>query len=611
MQIENNSRNRPVVQLFDDRPSINTESGIPTPVTSIQTIHDICPPIDPPIRSPVRDEGEKAILQAFFDSKDATKCIFLHAPTIMAEWKKGGLDPVLVKTMCATGLGGGNCRAGDRERVASWFRDAQAVVLSCLGTLSLSRLQALVLIIHYHYENGETVEAWNLLAVAARLGFTLKLNHERSTLSPIAQESGRRLMWHIYLFDRIFSGGLEDLEVCPVSRMLHLRLPSEDRSFERGMPSRAQYLFQEESDNLDHSDIDLYSYILRIYASRDRILRYTKRICREGACPLQSNSELSALERELTAFGESLPADIQLSPGRISLMAQSRDASGYIRLHTVWLQCYIDLYRFLVPGIRESVSNDVIKDTPDEYVSYCQNNVLTRIFQLFDLWSEFFKDRENEPVKDIYFVVSLYQASQIIDNLQHLLQPNNPFGDTEDIRKKLQTALDVVYPELRGRFPRMKECLREIRRVINTLGLTQPTNASLQQRKEFQKDKYHLISRGSVIPRESESDEGSDPPHQDSGLLNEQELSMQSWASDDITRGRHTLILREDAPVTGSQHNEDSMHDTTAHMGSTFNGFELEGGTLDTGLVPWDPFAGHFADNYGSEFDLLGMHTRM
>jgi hypothetical protein len=41
MQIENNSRNRPVVQLFDDRPSINTESGIPTPVTSIQTIHDI------------------------------------------------------------------------------------------------------------------------------------------------------------------------------------------------------------------------------------------------------------------------------------------------------------------------------------------------------------------------------------------------------------------------------------------------------------------------------------------------------------------------------------------------------------------------------------------
>ncbi|CAH0027902.1 unnamed protein product [Clonostachys rhizophaga] len=172
-------------------------------------------------------------------------------------------------------------------------------------------------------------------------------------------------------------------------------------------------------------------------------------------------------------------------------MAQSRDASGYIRLHTVWLQSYIDLYRFLVPGIRESVSREVITNTPDEYVSYCQQNVLIRIVQLFDFWSEFFKNCENEPVKDIYFVVSLYQASQIIDNLQHLLQQNNPFGDINDIRKKLQAALDMVYPELRGRFPRMKECLREIKRVINTLGLAQPTNPTLDERNESQKDKYH------------------------------------------------------------------------------------------------------------------------
>lgn len=182
MQTENNSRNPSSVHAVDDRPIITTESGIPTPVTNVPTISDIGPLIQPP----ARDEGEKALLQAFFDLKDATKYIFLHAPTIMAEWKRGGLDPVLVKTLCATGLGGGNCKAGDRERVASWFRDSQAAVLSCLGTLSLSQLQALVLIIHYHDENGNTVEAWNLLAVAARLAFTLKLNHEHSTHNPIA-----------------------------------------------------------------------------------------------------------------------------------------------------------------------------------------------------------------------------------------------------------------------------------------------------------------------------------------------------------------------------------------------------------------------------------------
>lgn len=267
-------------------------------------------------------------------------------------------------------------------------------------------------------------------------------------------------------------------------------------------------------------------------------------------------------------------------------MAQSRDAFGYIRLHTVWLQSYIDLYRFLVPGIRESVSREVIPNTPGEYVSYCQHNVLTRIVQLFDFWSEFFKNCENEPVKDIYFGVSLYQASQIIDKLQHLLQQINPFGDINGIRKKLQAALDVVYPELRGRFPRIKECLRGIKRVINTLGLAQPTNRSLHERNESWNDKYHLISRGSVIPRESESDDGSDHPHQDSGLVNEHESSIQSWGSDDITRESHAPILREGASITGSQHIEDPIDDGTANMGSAFNEYGLECGTLDPALVP-------------------------
>lgn len=252
----------------------SSDDTLLTPVNSIPTAGEPAPWTPPLLRH--LDETEKGLIQAYFGTTDASKCLFLHGPTTLSEWERGQLDPLLVKSLCAAGLCERNAAFPDssaREQADTWFKEAKMGILGSLNSLSLPRLQALVLIIYHHFEIGDTIEAWNLLAIAARIAFTLKLNHERPGMDPVAQECRRRLAWQIYIMDRNFSGGLEDLEVFPVKRMLQLRLPCDDRTFERGMPSRAQFLVPTEADIAGQEYMDIYSHILRIYASRDRVLR--------------------------------------------------------------------------------------------------------------------------------------------------------------------------------------------------------------------------------------------------------------------------------------------------------------------------------------------------
>jgi hypothetical protein len=49
------------------------------------------------------------------------------------------------------------------------------------------------------------------------------------------------MMWSIWLLDRLFASGIDDLVTCATERM-HVRLPCHDHTFERGLPSKAEFL---------------------------------------------------------------------------------------------------------------------------------------------------------------------------------------------------------------------------------------------------------------------------------------------------------------------------------------------------------------------------------
>lgn len=128
----------------------------------------------------------------------------------MAQFQDGKIEPALLTALRASGLRLQDSSDQAQSLSSSRMRDAQRSILAHLNHLSFQRLQALVLIIGLHLEDGNTTEAWTLLSLAARQAFALRLNHERPDLPPVVQESRRRVMWEIYLVDRVLSAGLED-----------------------------------------------------------------------------------------------------------------------------------------------------------------------------------------------------------------------------------------------------------------------------------------------------------------------------------------------------------------------------------------------------------------
>lgn len=552
-----------------DQTDDNTAS-LPTPNTARDSVVG-------PATSPSLDYSERQLIHAYFDHIDPTTCIFLHAPTTLRDWGSGKLDPWLLKAICASALYLQGSSESVQKLASTWMNQVQEAVCALLDSLSFPRLQALVLVVIYQLEAGNTVKAWNILALAARLAFTLRLNHERPELPPVMQEVRRRTMWMIYTFDRRLCGGLDDLTVCPISRMHDIRLPCEDRTFKRGMPSRAHYLNRDDTEQGPHDEMDIVSYLLRMYAVRDRILGYTKEVRRQNVSPAESRDRLHGLEDELAAFKATLSPDLHLTDERIEIMAHSRDASGYFMLHALWILGYLDLYRFLVPGIREAASKEAIDATPAEYTDYCQTRCLQRAIQMIDIWYRISQLRWRGSIDNLFFGVSIYQASQILYCLPHLLKGTEE--GIEDIKSKLRKALELGSLSLHARFTRMGDCLRETERVVECLGQTRSSSPEPTARSNS-RNHHHMPSRGSFIPREtSDSDESEEAvtTRDDGGAPND---------------------LVEELPGEGRGGYQDFVPLVFDSSTLTFDG-------MRDGFMPWDPFDMQVNDYYDPELGAL------
>ncbi|KAI1859021.1 hypothetical protein JX265_010498 [Neoarthrinium moseri] len=369
------------------------EQLLPESLPNSQTPESNCAPSD---RSTI-----KRYIDAYFDKVNAMSCVFLHKPTILADWSQDQLDPVLTILICALGLLLNSRSHEQRDTARVWVDEAQLRILGTIAKQTVGYLQALLLLVQFHFLAGHVREAWNLISLAARLAFTLRLNYEHPEIHPIEQECRRRMVWSIYLLDRMFSGGVDDLGVCPASRM-YVRLPCNDHSFHRGLPSSAAYL--DPCEGNETFQADLLAQHIRLYAIRERILRYTKGVRRDGSSPVLTKMTLQSLERELQSFVERLPENLQLEPDNFLLVMHSEDAPG------------------------------------------------------FDL---------GEPIDDVFLPVSIYQVTQIIHHLKRLL-PHEGEHSVSNIRTTLSKSLEMAcklqqrYP----RIERCLEDTRQLLQVL-------------------------------------------------------------------------------------------------------------------------------------------------
>lgn len=209
-------------------------------------------------------------LEVYFEQNDSAGRVFLHKALVMADFHQGTLDHSVLQALCASGLRL-NAIDADIRKADQIMGQVESTILSGIGDITLSRLQALTILLHYRRMSAKRNELWMLLSLAARMALTLCLNHEHDQLSAVRQECNRRLMWSLYMLDTLGCAGIDSLATLPPSN-IHIRLPSDDHSYAFGVPSSSALLDEDPLSLTVHSE-DAMAKILRLMPIRHEVLR--------------------------------------------------------------------------------------------------------------------------------------------------------------------------------------------------------------------------------------------------------------------------------------------------------------------------------------------------
>jgi hypothetical protein len=224
------------------------------------------------------------------------------------------------------------------------------------------------------------------------------------------------------------------------------------------------------------------------------------RRCNES--PTKTKAELETLQLELQSFERMLPVHLKVSTERLLLILYMDNGEAIIMLHNMWLQCHCDLHRFLIPGLREAVRAEIVAETPMEYIEYCQRICLHNATRLCKLWSQL-RHMEFRPSMDnISLFISIYQVTQIIHHLKHLL----PVSGQESLgilKANLNEAIQLTedFQDLPASVARWRE---DAQKAVQVLGTEVRTAIDSED-----ENVHHLPSRHSLIPKDPDLQHGT------------------------------------------------------------------------------------------------------
>jgi hypothetical protein len=178
-------------------------------------------------------------------------------------------------------------------------------------------------------------------------------------------------MWSLFTIDVRLAGGIRDFSLCPADA-IYVQLPCQERNFELGLEQRTEDLQPNSSQSSGENVGSLATY-LRIFWLRHRILQMTKETIFSQARGInQLPAKVDSLAQELSNFEANLPVSLQFSKRSLQLRAYSPGLYTYLLIH-LWLrQCYCDLYRVFLTGLKESITEDQARHLDLNMVSnYC------------------------------------------------------------------------------------------------------------------------------------------------------------------------------------------------------------------------------------------------
>ncbi|OAK99950.1 hypothetical protein IQ06DRAFT_153009 [Phaeosphaeriaceae sp. SRC1lsM3a] len=348
----------PSASLVQTLPHLRAPSGTsyahpPSSVGIPAAVSTISPLLDVPMVT--------RLLEAFFQHIQPMPVYSLfHKASVMHRFEAGILHPGLMLALIGT-----TCEILDvgpsvQGRGSDCLARAEAMVMEDVKSPLAVKIQILVCVIQAHCRQMRMAAAFMLLAVASRAAYALKLNHEAPNISFLEGESRRRLMWSLFMIDMTLAGGIRDFTMCHADT-IHVQLPCEEHNFEFDIPQTTDQLLPARN-GASADSIGALAIFVRLRWFRHRILHMTKEtITSQDNTVLQLPAKIDTLAAELTQLETNLAPRLQFSKRNLQLQAYSPKLSSYILIH-VWLkQCYCDLYRIILVGLKEALRDDQLQ----------------------------------------------------------------------------------------------------------------------------------------------------------------------------------------------------------------------------------------------------------
>ena len=368
---------------------------------------------------------------------------FLHKASIIQRYEAGTVDSGLLLSIIGISSQLTNLGPGMREYGAECIATAESLVMRDIGKPSVIKIQTLILIIKHHKLCRRWTSAFMLLGTAMRFAYALRLNYEASTLCFLAQESRRRLMWSLYILDSTLAGGIPDMILCR-PEALYIQLPCQERNFEFDLEQETEPLSPPNPKQPLSESVGALGIYLRVMWLRARILNATKETVTAALFdPVQLQRMIESFVEELDDLHSSLPASFHFSEKNLHLRAYSTRLCPYILIHTWWRQCYTDLYRITMPGIREALPRAKTDRLDPNFVNYCHWQCYDNAKALSDIFRACIALKSGLPTMDLEIHACAYQSARILfyTYRHHAAQLNLTVEIVDD---QAQQCLDVL-----------------------------------------------------------------------------------------------------------------------------------------------------------------------
>ncbi|KAI0883140.1 uncharacterized protein GGS22DRAFT_180732 [Annulohypoxylon maeteangense] len=338
---------------------------------------------------------------------------FLHRASLMQRYHAGMMDKALLLALVGITSLLMDLGPGTRDYGARCIDECQTMVLQDLENPSTIKIQALVLIMKHRMLSRKFTTAFMLAATATRFAYALRLNYENPNLCFLARESRRRLMWALLTIDSGINGGCSDFTLMP-SESMHVQLPCTERNFEFDLPQVTEYLRPVPTRPFP-DDVGSLALHVRLLWMRSRVLYCTKNVLGMPEAELAQLPELvKVLSEELTGFNDHLPASFKFSESNLQLRAYSPRLCVYIMIHVWWRQCYCDLYRMFLVGLKDALPQSGLNRLDPHFVSYCASQCYEHALAMADIFKLILSLDGGLPVTDLDLPTCAYQCARII-----------------------------------------------------------------------------------------------------------------------------------------------------------------------------------------------------